>query len=162
MPIFWAAQPLHSQSLPFVVVTMPVARRHSYARLIPKEDERRDSSATEGAAVFGLDEVRTGLIWPTSRPSLAVLVAARQPAPTATAFRDIKTLLRVFFVRGLFVGGRWAFPLLLAISAGAYETAAATVMNVIGDFYYAISSMNSHLFLQVSRRESSREKRPKK
>lgn len=99
--------------------------------------------------MFGLDEVRTGLIWPTARSSVGVS-AARPPAPTATALRDAWTLIRVFFVRGLFVSGRWIFPLLLAISAGAYEAAAATVMNVIGDFYFAISSMNSALFLEVS------------
>lgn len=41
------------------------------------------------------------------------------------------------------------FPLLLTLSAGAYEAVAATVLNVIGDFYLAISSLDAELFMQV-------------
>lgn len=59
-------------------------------------------------------------------------------------------LVRVFLVRGLFVGQRWVFPLLLACSGVGYEAAASVVLNVIGEFYLAISSMDTPLFLQAS------------
>lgn len=129
--------------------TMPVARRYPYRGLITPDEEQHESSTVETSVTFGLDEVRTGLIWPTARSSVGMSAAARPPAPTATAFRDVGTLVRVFFIHGLFVRQRWMFPLLLAICAGAYEAAAATVMDVIGDFYFAISSMQADLFLRV-------------
>ena len=58
-------------------------------------------------------------------------------------------LVRVFFIRGLFVGRRWLFPLVLACSASSYEVAASTILQVISDFYLAVSSMDAPLFLQA-------------
>lgn len=69
--------------------------------------------------------------------------------PAASFFRDLSMLFRVFFVRGLFVGRRWLFPVVLVCTASGYEIAASTILNVIGDFYLAISSLDAELFLQV-------------
>ncbi|CAM9949159.1 unnamed protein product, partial [Laminaria digitata] len=95
---------------------------------------------------------RTGLLWtatarassPSSSsspagddhppPATATAVATKR-GPAASFFRDLSMLFRVFFVRGLFVGRRWLFPLVLACTASGYEIAASTILNVIGDFY---------------------------
>ncbi|CAM9719917.1 unnamed protein product, partial [Choristocarpus tenellus] len=65
-----------------------------------------------------------------------------------SVLRDIAIAVRVFFWCGLFVNGQWRFPLLLACSAASYEVVASTVMNIIGDFYEAISSQDADLFVK--------------
>ena len=110
---------------------------------------------------------RTGLLWTattrgsslSSPPSASAAeptggdhsppAVATKRGPAASFFRDLSMLFRVFFVRGLFVGRRWLFPLVLACTASSYEIAASTILNVIGDFYLAISSLDAELFLQV-------------
>lgn len=105
---------------------------------------------------------RTGLLWSKTMASSSSSDAEPSgssdcppPPPTkrgpaASFFGDLSMLLRVFFVRGLFVGRRWLFPLILACTATSYEIAASTILNVIGDFYLAISSLDAELFLQAS------------
>lgn len=107
---------------------------------------------------------RTGLLWTAgasrSKPPFSAYssgAAADAAPPTAPSFcrpsafvLDLSMLVRVFFVRGLFIEQRWLFPLLLACTAVGYEVAASTVLNVIGEFYLAISSMDTPLFLQAS------------
>lgn len=100
----------------------------------------------------GHRQPQSGLLWPPPPPP-----RPRPPATKAGGAHNLIMLLRVFFVRGLFTDKRWLFPLLLAVSAGAYEAVAATVLNVIGDFYMAISSLDAELFLQVSREEGRTE-----
>lgn len=104
---------------------------------------------------------RTGLLWGTTTrsertmtQSLSTVNSAskHQHAENKTWLQDLSMLLRVFLVRGLFVKRRWLFPLVLACSAASYEVAASTILNVIGDFYLAISSRDASLFLQVSKR----------
>lgn len=112
---------------------------------------------------IGTSTKRTGLLWtaaPAGAPSSSggtaaaaadssASIASRLFLPSSFVL-DLSMLVRVFFYRGLFVGQRWLFPLLLATSAVAYEVAASTILNVIGEFYLAISSMNTPLFLQAS------------
>lgn len=105
---------------------------------------------------------RTGLLWTASGTEPAFSAACSSGAAAGAASTapslcrpsafvlDLSMLVRVFFVRGLFVEQRWLFPLLLACSALGYEVAASTVLNVIGEFYLAISSMDTPLFLQAS------------
>lgn len=102
---------------------------------------------------------RTGLLWGTTTRSERMLTRAlsagnsstkHQHIDNKTWLQDLIMLLRVFLVRGLFVKRRWLFPLLLACSAASYEVAASTILNVIGDFYLAISSRDASLFLQVN------------
>lgn len=104
----------------------------------------------------------TGLLWtattrrvssssssPAGSDAEPMTTVTTKRGPAATFFRDLSMLFRVFFVRGLFVGRRWLFPLVLACTASGYEIAASTILNVIGDFYLAISSLDADLFLQV-------------
>lgn len=102
---------------------------------------------------------RTGLLWGTTTRSERMMTqtlstvnsaSKYQHADRKTWIQDLIMLLRVFLVRGLFVKRRWLFPLVLAASAASYEIAASTILNVIGNFYLAISSRDASLFLQVS------------
>lgn len=93
---------------------------------------------------------RTGVLWGAN---VAVEPegddASSLPEGRRTCIENLSMTVRVFFVRGLFVGRRWVFPLLLACTAASYEIAASTILGVIGDFYLAISSMDATLFVQV-------------
>lgn len=147
-----------------------------YSRLVQEVAGEADDEGllrSAGAAVEeesnGVDEVpepsqRTGLLWSKPQPNPGAADAddptdsatplGASPKPwctftTNTLTKDVSMMLRVFFVHGLFVDRRWVFPLLLACSAGCYEAAAATILNVISDFYLAISSQNAGLFLTV-------------
>jgi hypothetical protein len=44
---------------------------------------------------------------------------------------------------------RWFFPFLLLGAACGYEAAATEIMDVIGDFYYAISDLDFGMFLDT-------------
>lgn len=113
---------------------------------------------------------RTGLLWtaPTAAPAAAAAAPSYPtPPPGDTAgadvgadtapqkrgagsfVEDLSMLVRVFLYRGLFSERRWLFPALLAVTAAGYEITAATILNVIGDFYLAISSLDAQLFFQV-------------
>lgn len=126
--------------------------------LVPSGELSRSSRTTK----------RTGLLWSacaaadSSNPALsgpACSSSARCNAAagsgccrgTRSFVPDLSMLVRVFFVRGLFLEQRWLFPLVLACSAVSYEVAASTILSVISDFYLAISSMDAQLFLQASR-----------
>lgn len=128
------------------------------AEAAESDDEEDIASAAEESDDVNADDAENnsrGLLWSTFSGSLAFDGGADLGKPSAVAAaastgrRNLLMLFRVFFVRGLFVDQRWVFSLLLAVSAGAYEAVAATVLNVIGDFYMAISSLDAHLFLQV-------------
>lgn len=139
---------------------------HAYSPLQDQDsdDEERQFSShaaaqsSSAAASAAIASRSTGLLWNTqqSRTDFSNDVNAQPPPPGTTAnarrsayFKDTSMTVRVFLVRGLFVGRKWLFPLLLACSAFGYEIAASTILNVIGDFYLAISSLDVQLFLQV-------------
>lgn len=129
--------------------------------LLPPAESRCSNSGGSGG--ISVSRKRTGLLWSSGDAfsaacgSGAAVAAVATPPTTAphlcrpSAFvLDLSMLVRVFFVRGLFIEQRWLFPLLLAGTAVGYEVAASTVLNVIGEFYLAISSMDTPLFLQAS------------
>ena len=136
--------------------------------LLPPAASRYSGGGGGGGGVSGgSGGKRAGLLYsaPATFPAYsssavgaaAAACAAAGAAPTAprlcrpSAFVvDLSMLIRVFFVRGLFTERRWLFPLLLAVTAVGYEVAAATILNVIAEFYLAISSMDTPLFLQAS------------
>ncbi|CAM9542990.1 unnamed protein product, partial [Scytosiphon promiscuus] len=114
---------------------------------------------------------RTGLLWTATA---APAPASDDPAPPsdgagadASAYaygstpasarmqskgsfaEDLSMLLRVFLYRGLLSERRWVFPLALAVTAASYEITAATILNVIGDFYLAISFFSGFSFIEV-------------
>ncbi|CAN0196610.1 unnamed protein product [Ectocarpus sp. 13 AM-2016] len=82
-------------------------------------------------------------------PTAAAASAAGQGRNPSSFFADLDMLVRVFLVRGLFVERRWVFPLILTVTATAYEVCAASILNVISEFYLAISTLDAQLFVQV-------------
>lgn len=80
----------------------------------------------------------------------AAASAAGQRRSPSSFFADLGMLVRVFLLRGLFVERRWVFPLILTVTATAYEVCAASILNVISDFYLAISTLDAQLFVQAS------------
>lgn len=130
---------------------MSVDRHHSYVPLLQQEQDEQDISCSTAAHTPGVApaEQPRDATSKCSPVSLGVAAEKLSSSSRPTAVRDVKMLLRVFFVQGLFVGGRWRFPLLLALTAGGYEAVATTVLDVVGDFYMAISSLDAQLFVQV-------------
>lgn len=112
-------------------------------------------------------EKRTGLLWTAPAAPARAAPGSRTSAPdgagagvgaggagnpkrsTGSFVADLSMLVRVFLYRGLLSERRWLFPMLLAVTAAGYEITAATILNVIGDFYLAISSMDTVLFFQA-------------
>lgn len=122
------------------------------AAAIESDDEVDSASAAALDGDTDVDGSGRGLLWSTfsaSDVADSTKHGAAAAAADSSGRRNLLMLFRVFFVRGLLVDKRWVFPLLLAVSAGAYEAVAATILDVIGDFYMAISSLDAHLFLQV-------------
>lgn len=142
-----------------------------YSRLVQGIGEEYDEGLLSSIAAAAAEEVsngtdeapessqRTGLLWSkhpnatddqTTDSTPPLDASPNRCTPTSSALsRDVSMVVRVFFLRGFFVDRRWVFPLLLACSAGCYEAAAATILNVISDFYVAITSMDATLFLRV-------------
>lgn len=132
--------------------------------LLPPAELRRDGGGSGSISSSSSITKRTGLLWtaasgatrgkPFSACSASAAAGAASTAPRLcrpSAFvLDLGMLVRVFFVRGLFVEQRWLFPVLLAAFAIGYEAAASTILSVIGEFYLAISSSDTALFLQAS------------
>ncbi|CBJ30684.1 ATP-binding cassette, sub-family D, member 4 [Ectocarpus siliculosus] len=131
--------------------------------LLPAAADALDDGATR----------RTGLLWLNSSGAAAIPGCDAVPAAASTDPRrsgettaaaasaagqrrspssfvaDLGMLVRVFLLRGLFVERRWVFPLILTVTATAYEVCAASILNVISDFYLAISTLDAQLFVQV-------------
>lgn len=135
-----------------------------------EEEEDETRNLLRPAAADDRARRRTGLLWLNSGAAIpgcdAVAAAAaaastnpRRGRETSTAgkrrspssfFADLGMLVRVFLLRGLFVERRWVFPLILTVTATAYEVCAASILNVISDFYLAISTLDAQLFVQAS------------
>ncbi|CAM9546170.1 unnamed protein product, partial [Ectocarpus sp. 12 AP-2014] len=130
--------------------------------LLPAAADALDDGATRrtgllwlnsgGAAIPGCDGVPAAANTDQCRggeTTAAAASAAGQRRSSSSFFADLSMLVRVFLLRGLFVERRWVFPLILTVTATAYEVCAASILNVISDFYLAISTLDAQLFVQV-------------